>query len=276
MVDQAGQDPVEVEPAADVAGDPAQRLGPMEQVGDLLLAADDADDGADRVGQRPSTRSRSAGPKRSPGAGHDEQRRPTGHRARGCRPRAPSRSPGRTVVVTRSLPRRPARAAAGRLAGPRRPRVVRRSSARPRTPNDRGRSSRRGRATPGGTATASRHEPLVAPLPDDDERPVAGVADVVGDAVEVLVEVVGRTARGRCASSSARSRRWRSAIGRPSSERARALGRTPVGLRPMAVAAGRRPATPGRRRRRRAALAARRPRGSAAGRRAGSAGRRAG
>ena len=36
VVDQPGQDPVEVEPAADVAGDPAERLGPMEQVGDLL------------------------------------------------------------------------------------------------------------------------------------------------------------------------------------------------------------------------------------------------
>ena len=36
MVDQAGQDPVEVEPAADVAGDPPERLGAMAQVGDLL------------------------------------------------------------------------------------------------------------------------------------------------------------------------------------------------------------------------------------------------
>ena len=36
VVDQAGQDPVEVEPAADVAGHPAQRLGSMEQVGDFL------------------------------------------------------------------------------------------------------------------------------------------------------------------------------------------------------------------------------------------------
>ena len=51
MVDEAGQDPVEVEPAADVAGDAAQRLGAMQQVGDLLLAPTDADDRAERIGE---------------------------------------------------------------------------------------------------------------------------------------------------------------------------------------------------------------------------------
>ena len=44
VVDQAGQDAVEVEPAADVAGDPAQRLGAVEQVGDLVGALGAADD----------------------------------------------------------------------------------------------------------------------------------------------------------------------------------------------------------------------------------------
>ena len=50
VADEAGQDPIEVQAAADVARHPPQRLGPVEQVGDLLLASDDADDGADRVG----------------------------------------------------------------------------------------------------------------------------------------------------------------------------------------------------------------------------------
>ena len=50
MVDQAGQDPIEIEPAPDIAGDPAQRLGAMQQMADLLLAPRDADDGADRIG----------------------------------------------------------------------------------------------------------------------------------------------------------------------------------------------------------------------------------
>ena len=50
VFDQAGQDPVEVEPAADVAGHPSQRLGAMEEVGHLVGAPSAADDGAEPVG----------------------------------------------------------------------------------------------------------------------------------------------------------------------------------------------------------------------------------
>ena len=56
VIDQTGQDPVEVEAAADVAGHPAQRLGPMEQVGDLVGAPRAADERADRVRRRPGRR----------------------------------------------------------------------------------------------------------------------------------------------------------------------------------------------------------------------------
>ena len=49
VVDQPGQDPVQVEPAADVAGDPAERLGPVEQVPDRLRPLGAADDRADPV-----------------------------------------------------------------------------------------------------------------------------------------------------------------------------------------------------------------------------------
>ena len=51
VVHQAGQDPVQVEAAADVAGDAAQGLGAVEQVGDLVLATGDADDRPDGVGE---------------------------------------------------------------------------------------------------------------------------------------------------------------------------------------------------------------------------------
>ena len=49
VIDQAGQDPVEVEPAADIAGDAAQRLGSMEEMGDLVRAAGTADDRAEPI-----------------------------------------------------------------------------------------------------------------------------------------------------------------------------------------------------------------------------------
>ena len=49
VVDEPGQDPVQVEPAADVAGDPAERLGPVEQVPDRLRPLGAADDRADPV-----------------------------------------------------------------------------------------------------------------------------------------------------------------------------------------------------------------------------------
>ena len=53
VVDQAGQDPVEVEPTADVAGDPAKGLSPMEQMRHLPGALGAADDGADPVRGHP-------------------------------------------------------------------------------------------------------------------------------------------------------------------------------------------------------------------------------
>ena len=53
VIHQPGQDPVEIEPRADVAGDPAERLRPMEQVGDLVGAARAGDERPDRVGDDP-------------------------------------------------------------------------------------------------------------------------------------------------------------------------------------------------------------------------------
>ena len=53
MVDQAGQDPIEVEPAADVGRHAAERLGPMEQVGDLVGALGAADHRPERIRRDP-------------------------------------------------------------------------------------------------------------------------------------------------------------------------------------------------------------------------------
>ena len=50
MLDEARQDPVEVEPAADVAGHAAQRVGPMELVADVLRLAGGDDDRRDADG----------------------------------------------------------------------------------------------------------------------------------------------------------------------------------------------------------------------------------
>ena len=50
VIDQTGQDPVEVEPAADVARDPMERLRAMKLAGDLLPSSGDRDDRPDGVG----------------------------------------------------------------------------------------------------------------------------------------------------------------------------------------------------------------------------------
>ena len=53
MVDQAGQDAVEVEPAADIAGHPPQGLRAVEQMRHLLGALGAADDRTQRLGRHP-------------------------------------------------------------------------------------------------------------------------------------------------------------------------------------------------------------------------------
>ena len=50
VIGEPAEDPVELEPAADVARDAAQRLGPVQVLGDLRGPAAHADDPADRLG----------------------------------------------------------------------------------------------------------------------------------------------------------------------------------------------------------------------------------
>ena len=49
VVDQAGQDPIEIEPAADVAGDPPERLGAVAQMADLGASLRRSKDGAENL-----------------------------------------------------------------------------------------------------------------------------------------------------------------------------------------------------------------------------------
>ena len=81
VVDQPRQDPIEVEPAADVARDAAQRLGAVEEVGDLLGSLGAADDRAEPFGGDPRDLE-VARTERSPRLADDEQDAPRPARAR--------------------------------------------------------------------------------------------------------------------------------------------------------------------------------------------------
>ena len=156
MIDEAGEDPVEIEPAPDVAGDAAQGLGPMQEVRDLLLPTRDPDDRPDRIGEgRGQVRIGGAEPVPAIGAVRDHQQ--DAPRAVGARDghRELAEGPGRIVDVTRSRPEPSTATAPGDGSSSVLAREVgTESSARPRTPNVRGRSSRRGVTSPAGTAAA--------------------------------------------------------------------------------------------------------------------------
>ena len=256
------------------------------EVGDLLLAAGDADDRAERVGD--DRREVACSERRGIVAvvGRRRGARPTARRGRGWPPRARRARRAGRVSVTRS--RGPATTGDGVGRSVIRPgrRGGAASSARPSTPKPRGRSSSRGAAPGRRTAVAQRREPLAAQLPDRDEGVAAGGADRRGDAAEVLLQVVAdRGSAGRCASRSARSRAMpvtgrrrrlvtvRGPRGRVGPDVARGRSCRAAARRPVAGRCDRaglvgRPASSGR--------AARRRPGTAGGRRADSAGRRAG
>ena len=125
MVDEAGQDLVEVEPAADVAGDAAERVRAMELVADLVGAPAHRDDRADATAdEREQVGVESAevvGPAATTSTPH------------GRRPRTgieSSRATRRSRVRDRRLRRPPTRSAGSGIARLGR----RRASAAPSTP----------------------------------------------------------------------------------------------------------------------------------------------
>ena len=131
MVDQAGQDPVEVEPAADVAGHPAQRLGAVEQVGHLVGSLGAADDGTRSRRPRPA-RARRRGSASDPRASPTTCRTPHGGVGPGIATASSGRPSGRTASAHRPAPRRAARPGSG--PRPVRPRPAASSSVRPSDP----------------------------------------------------------------------------------------------------------------------------------------------
>ena len=82
MVDEAGQDLVEVEPAADVAGHPAQRVGPVELVADVLRLAGRDDDRRD-AGRDVAEERRIERRRIDAGAGVDDEHAPRPVASRG-------------------------------------------------------------------------------------------------------------------------------------------------------------------------------------------------
>ena len=111
VVDQAGQDPVEVEPAADVAGHPAQGLRAVEQVRHLLGALGAADDRA--RARRPPTRAISTSrlPERPAASRRRRAGRPTARAVPGIATASSGRPSGRTARAARPASRRAARRA---------------------------------------------------------------------------------------------------------------------------------------------------------------------
>ena len=186
VVDQAGEDAVEVEPAADVPCHPPQGLGAVEEVGDLLLAPDDADDGTDGVGE---DRDQVAigGTEAVAGRSDDKQASPGSVATRDGRcellPIA-GKERGRHPVIALAFHSertgRDVRPSSGATVG---------EVECPAQDAERSRhiqQTRHGDA--GWYGHGSRGKPVVPALPDDHHRAVAGVADEIGDPIEVLVQ----------------------------------------------------------------------------------------
>ena len=187
VVDEARQDAIEVEATADVAGDPMERLRPMQLVGDLVATPRDRDDRADGVGD--DRRHVAVAGLQVPGDVADDVQHAPGAAQRRDDDRefgtlAGQDREGRAEPVAAG--RGPAAALVGRVVGigggrqrgtqhAERPGTVD-ESLRPGVPGPRHRE---------------RDEAVVAQLPDRDEIVVVGVADEGGRPGEVLVEVVG-------------------------------------------------------------------------------------
>ena len=194
VIDEAGEDAVEVEPAPDVARDAAQGLRAMEQVRNLLLASTDGDERAEGVGDDPDE-VQVERPEAVRPVGHDQHDAPRtvrshhGDRHLGSRAgQARERHPVAGVREDRDGGRR-------RLPGECRPG---RGVDRPAEDAEPAREVEQARA--GGArrqGRCARHEAVVADLPDGDEAMVVRVPDEPGDVRQVVVQVIARERRPR-------------------------------------------------------------------------------
>ena len=167
VVDQAGQDPVEVEPAADVAGDPAERLRPVEQVVDLVGAPGAADERAERRRRTPAPRRGRAAPS-DPAVSPTISRTPHGPSGPGIATASSGRPSGTTGRTAESCTLASSTPSSG-------PAVARARDGQRRAPR-RGSRSRAGgrpgaaRAASGATATDARAQPIAAGAPRSTTR----------------------------------------------------------------------------------------------------------
>ena len=186
VVDQPGQDPVEVEPAADVAGDPAQRLGPVAQVIDLGAAPGDADQRPEAGRARPRrvevVRRRAIPPSRRRSAGRPTGRRAPGSRwpARDGRRARPAAWPTSCTLASSTPSSGPVGATAEHADAQRRPQDPEAARKVGQARFDRvGRHGDDGRA-----------QPVDVELPDRDMAKAVGVADDAGRGLERIRAVV--------------------------------------------------------------------------------------
>ncbi len=178
VVDQAGEDAVEIEPAADVAGDAAQGLGAMQLAGGVVAAPGDRGDGADRIG-RDRDELACPGVERDAAIGDDVEDAPGAHRTGDDRRHL-------HAVAGQDRQRRRVGVARGRATSPAAHDGV--GEGLPEHPEGAGPV---GQAVPGTGRTGAdpRDEPLAAELPDRHEAVVAEVADRRRGGRQVLVEV---------------------------------------------------------------------------------------
>ncbi len=180
MVDEAGEDALEVEPAADVAGDPVQRLGPMELPADGLLALRRGDDRAEGPGDDRRDLG-GEGRERCRRLGHEMEHAPRPVHAddRGGELRSSARQDRQgTLVAVRPGGRE---LVAGRGRAERLAEDAERLRPLDQPLGPRGVGDRDG----------PRDQPLVTELPERHEVVVVGIADQRHGALEIGVQVGG-------------------------------------------------------------------------------------
>ncbi len=194
VVDQPGQDPVEVQPAADVAGDPAERLGPVEQVADRFRPLGTADDRADPVAHHTGhvEVARVEGAARL--ADHQERAPRTGVTRDRNRQLGPSVRQDRELGVARVIAQEDGRqgaAAAPVTAGG----EGHRPAEEARSQRDVQETLRTGHRAELRAGHRTRRQVIALHLPNDDKVVAVGVTDGPCHRVEGIVRVVRRVDR---------------------------------------------------------------------------------
>ena len=199
MIDEAGEDPVEIEPAPDVARDAAQGLGPMQEMRDLFLPTRDPDDGPDRIGEgRGQLRVGAAEPVPAIPAVRDHQQDAPGAVGAGDGHRKLAEGPGQ------DRRRHPLEARAEHGHGTGRRLVIgpgSRGRYRIERPPEDAEGSRQIQQTrrdlAGGHGRGSRRQAVATQLPEGDERQLGRGADLLRDPHQVVIEVAADDRQAR-------------------------------------------------------------------------------